>query len=199
MSVYRIPVLPLPARRPCYARAARVWFWRGPHCSVDRIPVPPLPAPPTTPDPFHFMHVPRGPGCQCVFSVDRIPAKAAFQYGPCPPTTPDVRYHASAVRVWYLRRPYFSVHTAFLAHVALAHPPPAGAAGGLRFNNTRLCAGWRNDCALGSGRHNALLIPGHSGPNPGPATLLGPARRAMPLAGLAQWCPKGHVHPQFSS
>ena len=41
------------------------------------------------------------------------------------PQPPDARYHASAVRVWYLRRPYFSVYTAFLAHVALARPPPA--------------------------------------------------------------------------
>ena len=44
-------------------------------------------------------------------------------------------------------------------------------------------AGWRNDYALGSGQPTALLIPGPSGPDLGPATLPGPARRAMPLVG----------------
>ena len=50
------------------------------------------------------------------------------------------------------------------------------------FNNSRLCACWRDDYAPGSGRPNALWIPGPGGPDPGPAKLPGPARRAMPLA-----------------
>ena len=62
--------------------------------------------------------------------------------------------------------------------------------GGPRFNNTGLCADWRGDYAPGACRPNALLIPGPRGPEPGPARPPGPARRAMPLAGLAQWCPK---------
>ena len=33
-----------------------------------------------------------------------------------------------------------------------------------RFNNTGTCASWRNDCAIGPGRPNALLIPGPNGP-----------------------------------
>ena len=47
------------------------------------------------------------------------------------------------------------------------------------FNNTGLCADWRNDDAPSSGRPSALLIPGPSGPDPGPAELPGPARRAI--------------------
>ena len=40
--------------------------------------------------------------------------------------------------------------------------------GGPRFNTTGLCAGWRSDCTVGSGRPITLLVPGPSGPDTGP-------------------------------
>ena len=71
--------------------------------------------------------------------------------------------------------------------------------GGACFNNTGLCAGWRNGHALGFGRPNALLIPGPSGPGPARRAALWMVwradgdRSAEPWA-LGQWqVPRGGV------